>query len=150
MKNKLLATDHCYFNIFNARAFYPESSQVNLRLKRYDKVGGFGVEGHLYVRRRWISRRARMRVIDSQQRLIRLAYATHRREQIFRRCEVARFRSVSAVRQWMKISDQTVFAAQQAAAFRRPRPDGVLLDCQSHLIRYVNKPAAHPIEAPLR
>ena len=150
MKNKLLATHHCYFNIFNARAFYLESAQVNLRLKRYDKVDGFGVESHLYVCCRRISRRARVRVIDSQQRLIRFAYATHRREQIFRRCEVARLRSVSAVRQRVHIGNQAVFAAQQTAAFRRPRPDGVLFDCQSHLVCYANKSAAHPIETPLR
>jgi len=149
MRNKLLATHHCYFDIFNSRAFYFESAQVNLRLKRYDKVDGFGVKGHLYIRCRRISRRARVRVIYSQQRLIRFAYATHRREQIFRRCKVARLRPVSAVRQGVHIGNQTVFAAQQAAAFRRPRPDGVFFDCQSHLICYANKSAAHPIETPL-
>src|ERR1044072_1863159 len=108
MKNKLLAADHCYFYIFNARTFYLESAQVNLRLKRYDKVDGFGVEGHLYVRCRRVSRRARVRVIDSQQRLIRSAYATHRREQVFRRREVARLGPVSAVRQRVHIGNQTV------------------------------------------
>src|SRR5678815_3564206 len=59
-----------------------------------------------------------MGVINPQQRLARLAYATHRRKQLFGRREVTRLGFVGVVTKLVYVGNQTIAAAEQAAAFR--------------------------------
>src|SRR6185295_7168317 len=91
-----LRTNHD-LDVFNACVFDLEGAKLDIRLKRNDKVERFGVESHLNIRRRRISRRARMRMINPEQGLSGLAYSPHCREQFLGRREISCLGVIGAV-----------------------------------------------------
>src|SRR5215216_6408755 len=77
-------------------------------------------------------------MIYTDERLVGFAYATHRRKQVFGRDEIARLRRVRLVAQRMKAGDYMAAPAQEAAAFRRSRPQRMAFHRKPHRLSNAN------------